>query len=168
MSKTNTVYIGLGSNLEFPKNQVLSARSEIAGLDNVEEKSFSGLYESEPMGPAGQPKYINAAMGVHTSLTPLELLQALQEIESKHGRVRGPQRWTARTLDLDILLYGDLKLTSGKLTIPHPGLPERAFVLYPLHECDPGLFIPGKGKLSELIELCPSSGLRRLADGSIH
>ena len=168
MLKMTTVYIGLGSNLEQPRKQVLSARSEIAALDCVKEAVFSSLYESEPMGPADQPKYINAVMGVHTTLTPHELLRALQKIELRHGRVRGSQRWGARTLDLDILLYGDLEINLGDLTIPHAGISERAFVLYPLYECNPGLFITGKGKLSELVEQCPSSDLRRLNDGFIH
>lgn len=160
----NTAYIGLGSNLESPAGQILLARTEIAALSGLTEASFSSLYASVPMGPQDQPDYINAVMGVSTGLSPLDLLHALQDIESKHGRVRGKQRWGARTLDLDLLLYGDLQIETEELTVPHPGIAERAFVLYPLQECNPEVTISGKGKLAVLIKQCPATGIRRLSD----
>ncbi len=159
---TLTAYIGLGSNLESPIAQLKSARLAINALDDVKELAFSNLYASSPMGPQDQPDYVNAVMSVATSLSPLDLLHALQAIELEHGRVRGVQRWGARTLDLDVLLYGDHQIASPELIVPHKGIAERAFVLYPLSECTPDLLIPGKGKLSDLLDQCPPAGLRRL------
>ena len=136
-----TAYIGLGSNLENPVTQIKSARLAIKALAKISEQAFSSLYASSP---------------------PLDLLHALQAIESEHGRVRGVQRWGARTLDLDLLLYGDKQISTDELTVPHKGIAERAFVLYPLSECSPNLVIPGKGKLLDLLKDCPLAGLRRL------
>jgi 2-amino-4-hydroxy-6-hydroxymethyldihydropteridine diphosphokinase len=159
---TLTAYIGLGSNLDSPVAQIKSARLAINTLGNVKELAFSSLYASTPMGPQDQPDYVNAVMAVATSLSPLDLLHALQAIELEHGRVRGVQRWGARTLDLDLLLYGDQQIDTPELTVPHKGIAERAFVLYPLSERDSDLTIPGKGKLSDLLTHCPIAGLRRL------
>ncbi|MDD1636815.1 MAG: 2-amino-4-hydroxy-6-hydroxymethyldihydropteridine diphosphokinase, partial [Methylococcaceae bacterium] len=100
-------YIGLGSNLAKPVVQIKSARIAIASLAGVQELAFSSLYHSLPMGPQDQPDYVNAVMGVATDLLPMELLRSLQHIENEHGRVRKAERWGARTLDLDILIYGD-------------------------------------------------------------
>jgi 2-amino-4-hydroxy-6-hydroxymethyldihydropteridine diphosphokinase len=157
-----TAYIGLGSNLESPAAQIKSARMSILRLPSIEERAFSNLYASAPMGPQDQPEYVNAVMVIGTDLPPLELLYALQTIEKAHGRVRGNQRWGARTLDLDLLLYGDEQIDLPELTVPHPGIAERPFVLYLLLECAPDLVIPGKGKASELLTQCPRKGLRLL------
>lgn len=157
-----TAYIGLGSNLDSPVAQIRSARLVIKALDNVKETAFSSLYASSPMGPQDQPDYVNAVMAVATNLSPLDLLHELQAIELEHGRVRGVQRWGARTLDLDLLLYGDQQIDTEELTVPHKGIAERAFVLCPLNECNPNLVIPGKGKLSDLLAQCPLAGLWRL------
>ncbi|WP_411726327.1 2-amino-4-hydroxy-6-hydroxymethyldihydropteridine diphosphokinase [Methyloglobulus sp.] len=159
---TLTAYIGLGSNLESPVDQIKSAHLAIIALDGVKDLAFSSLYASTPMGPQDQPDYVNAVMAVTTSLSPLDLLQALQGIELGHGRVRGVQRWGARTLDLDLLLYGDQQIDLPELTVPHKGIADRAFVLYPLHECAPDLIVPGKGKLSDLLAQRPLAGLRQL------
>ena len=113
------------------------------------------------MGPQDQPDYVNAVMAVATTLAPLELLRGLQGIENNHGRIRG-ERWGARTLDLDILLYGDNIIALPDLTVPHSGLTERAFVLYPLYEIAPQLTIPNKGKLIDLLANCPLAGLKKL------
>lgn len=158
----NAAYIGLGGNLESPVAQIKSARLAISALDSVDELAFSSLYASTPMGPQDQPDYVNAVMAVATGLSPLDLLHALQAIELEHGRVRGVQRWGARTLDLDLLLYGDQQIDTAELTVPHKGIAERAFVLYPLRDCAPDLVIPGKGKLSDLLGYCPLAGLRQL------
>ncbi|ESS72632.1 2-amino-4-hydroxy-6-hydroxymethyldihydropteridine pyrophosphokinase FolK [Methyloglobulus morosus KoM1] len=155
-------YIGMGSNLESPVAQIKSARLAISALTHVKELAFSSLYVSSPMGPQEQPDYINAVMAVATCLSPLDLLHALQAIELEHGRVRGVQRWGARTLDLDLLLYGDRQIDTEELVVPHKGIAERAFVLYPLSECAPELNIPGHGDLSYLLPHCPIAGLRRL------
>ena len=158
---TVIAYIGLGSNLENPSEQIHSACAAIAAVAGIAEQGFSSLYHSAPMGPQDQPDYVNAVMAVATELPPMELLRALQAIENSHGRVRA-KRWGARTLDLDILLYGDQVIELPDLTIPHIGMTEREFVLYPLHEITPQLIIPNKGKLVELLEHCPLAGRKRL------
>lgn len=157
-----TAYIGLGSNLQSPVDQIKSARVSIGAVAGVKELAFSNLYASSPMGPQNQPDYVNAVMSVATTLSPLDLLDELQAIERTHGRIRGEQRWCARTLDLDLLLYGDVIIDLPELTVPHPGIAERPFVLYLLQECAPDIVIPGKGKLTDLLAQCPFDGLRRL------
>ncbi len=161
-----TALIGLGSNLEDPITQIKSARRAIAALPQVQEQKFSSLYKSMPMGPQDQPEYVNAVMAIKTALAPVDLLHALQRIESEHGRKRGAQRWGARTLDLDLLLFGDQQINTPELTVPHYGIAERAFVLYPLSECAPDLLIPGHGKLTDLLHNCPPSGLQRLDENA--
>lgn len=162
MQTSVCAYIGLGSNLQNPTEQIQSARVAIAELLGIEERGFSSLYHSAPMGPQDQPDYVNAVMAVATDLSPIDLLHALQTIENNSGRVRA-ERWGARTLDLDIVLYGDEVINLPDLIVPHIGLTERAFVLYPLHEIAPQLIIPNKGKLVDLLDNCPLAGLTRLA-----
>ncbi|MCK9394999.1 MAG: 2-amino-4-hydroxy-6-hydroxymethyldihydropteridine diphosphokinase [Methylobacter sp.] len=156
------VYIGLGSNLENPVLQIKSARTAIAAIAGVEELAFSSLYHSAPMGPQDQPDYVNAVMCIATSLSPMELLRCLQYIENNQGRVRKAERWGARTLDLDMLIYGDQIIELPDLTVPHEGIAERAFVLYPLSEIAPQLPVPGKGNIADLLAKCPMNGLKRL------
>lgn len=156
-------YIGLGSNLDDPVEQIRRARTACSALPGVRELAFSSLYSSPPMGPRDQPDYVNAVMSIRTELTAIELLRALQNIELRHGRVRSKERWTARTLDLDLLIYGDEQIREIDLTVPHPGLADRAFVLYPLIEIAPTLLIPGLGLLSNLVAHCPRNGLRRIS-----
>jgi len=159
-----TAYIGLGSNLENPTEQLRSARLAIRSLPGVRESAFSSLYRSAPMGPADQPDYVNAVMAVITSLPAHELLNALQAIELSHGRVRTGLRWGSRTLDLDVLLYGQERIATDALTVPHPGIAEREFVLYPLAEIAPQeLMIPGRGALADLVSACPRRGLEVIA-----
>jgi 2-amino-4-hydroxy-6-hydroxymethyldihydropteridine diphosphokinase len=155
-------YIGLGSNLAKPVAQITSARTAIASIAGVQELAFSSLYHSLPMGPQDQPDYVNAVMCVATDLLPMDLLHCLQNIENDHGRVRKGERWGARTLDLDVLIYGDQEIDLPDLTVPHIGLAERSFVLYPLFEIAPQLVVPGKGPIADLVAKCPLSGLRRL------
>ena len=155
-------YIGLGSNLAKPVAQIKSARIAIASIAGVQELSFSSLYQSLPMGPQDQPDYVNAVMCVATDLLPMDLLRCLQAIENDQGRVRKGERWGARTLDLDILIYGDQEIDLPDLTVPHKGLAERSFVLYPLFEIAPNTLVPGKGPIADLIAKCPLSGLTRL------
>jgi 2-amino-4-hydroxy-6-hydroxymethyldihydropteridine diphosphokinase len=156
-------YIGLGSNLADPVQQIERARVAIRSMHGVAERSFSSLYRSKPMGPQDQPDYVNAVMAIATRLPALDLLRALQAIETLQGRVRRGERWGPRTLDVDILLYGGEQLNSPELTVPHPGIAARAFVLYPLHEIAPGLIIPGLGSLPGLLAGCPADGLERIA-----
>jgi 2-amino-4-hydroxy-6-hydroxymethyldihydropteridine diphosphokinase len=158
-----TVYIGLGSNLADPVSQVKSAIKALQLLQKSELKKVSSFYKSLPMGPAEQPDYINAVACMETILEPLELLDALLAIEQSQGRQRSAERWGPRTLDLDILLYGEKIITSERLKVPHSGLHERSFVLYPLHEIAPDLDIPVHGPIAELLANCHSTGLERLA-----
>jgi 2-amino-4-hydroxy-6-hydroxymethyldihydropteridine diphosphokinase len=160
MRGESKAYIGLGGNLGDAAETVRVARRAIAAAPGVRELACSSLYRSAPMGPSDQPDYVNAVMAVATTLAPLELLHALQRIEQSHGRVRTGERWGPRTLDLDLLLYDDLVLDTEVLTLPHPGIAEREFVLYPLAEIAPDLHIPERGPLRELVRNCP---LRRLA-----
>jgi 2-amino-4-hydroxy-6-hydroxymethyldihydropteridine diphosphokinase len=162
-SATVTAYIGLGSNLADPVQQIRSARADCAAIPGVRELAFSSLYRSPPMGPQDQPDYVNAVMAVSTDLVALDLLRYLQGIEQKHGRVRTEQRWTARTLDLDLLLHGEHRIETAELTVPHPGLSQRAFVLYPLFEIAPELVVPGLGRIADLVVNCPRDGLERIA-----
>ncbi|MBW3567350.1 MAG: 2-amino-4-hydroxy-6-hydroxymethyldihydropteridine diphosphokinase [Proteobacteria bacterium] len=158
-----SAFIGLGSNLDEPREQV---RRGIAALDALEHSRLlrqSSLYASPPMGPQDQPDFINAVVELETRLPPERLLERLQAIESTQGRVR-ERKWGPRTLDLDLLLYGAEKISTPLLIVPHPGLPERPFVLYPLAELAPGLDIPGHGSVTALAARIPSAGTRRLAD----
>lgn len=140
------VYIGLGSNLHQPCWQVGQALSELGALPQTRQVARSKLYRSAPMGPPDQPDYINAVAALDTELNPYDLLTNLQRVEQYHHRIRN-RRWGERTLDLDLLLYDDLELSTEELIIPHPGAHERAFVLYPLAEITPSMIIPGRGGL---------------------
>lgn len=155
-------YIGLGSNLDDPDDQVRSACAELAATDDIQLVTVSSLYRSAPLGPADQPDYANAVAEIATSLTAEALLDALQHIENCHGRRRGAARWGPRTLDLDILLFGENIINTKRLIIPHPGLYERAFVLYPLQEIAPALVVPGRGPLAQLLQACPRGRLEKI------
>lgn len=156
-------YIGLGSNLENPQMQVETAMNELDGLPQTELRARSSLYRSAPMGPQDQPDFINAVACLETALPADALLRGLQAIERKHGRARS-RHWGPRTLDLDILLYGKDMIDTEQLKIPHPGIAQRNFVLYPLAEIDNRLDIPGLGELQALLHQCSDAGLTRLAE----
>jgi 2-amino-4-hydroxy-6-hydroxymethyldihydropteridine diphosphokinase len=155
------VYIALGSNLDDPHVQVAEGIDELAALPDTEVEAQSSLYESEPMGPQDQPDYVNAVVRLRTTLSPEALLDDLQAIEQRHGRQR-TRHWGARTLDLDILLYGEQQIAGPRLQIPHPGIAARNFVLYPLAEIDSQLEIPGQGSVAELLSACSKGRLVRL------
>lgn len=155
-------WIGLGSNLEQPEQQVRSALDELTGIPDTRLIAASSLYRSAPMGPEDQPSYINAVACLETGLTATALLDALQAIETAHGRIRNGERWGPRTLDLDILLYANEQIANRRLTVPHPGIAERSFVVYPLAEIARDLEIPGLGSLRELLAHCSAEGLERL------
>lgn len=159
--ETTTVYIGLGSNLQQPAIQLIQAFGELDLIPQTRLVSRSGLYSSPPMGPKNQPNYVNAVARLESGLDPHALLRRLQDIEQAHRRER-VQRWGPRTLDLDLLLYGQTAIDTPELRVPHPGLRHRSFVLYPLYEISPGLGIPGQGRLSDLVAACPQAGLQRL------
>jgi 2-amino-4-hydroxy-6-hydroxymethyldihydropteridine diphosphokinase len=155
-------YIGLGSNLDDPSAQVLGALEALADIAHSRVIMTSALYRSPPMGPADQPDYINAVAGMLTQLTPADLLLALQAIEQRQGRRRDGERWGPRTLDLDLLSYGNERSNDRALTLPHPGIAERAFVLVPLHEIAPALEIPGLGSVERLRREVSAEGLTRI------
>lgn len=161
--ETIQAYIGLGSNLKNPNEQIKLARLSIANQKKISEVGFSELYSSPPMGPQDQPDYVNAVMHISTDLSAIELLKVMQNIENDQGRVRKAEQWGARTLDLDLLLYADQKIDLDNLIVPHPGLADRAFVLYPLMDVAPDdLIVPDKGSLKELVQQCPMNGLEKL------
>jgi 2-amino-4-hydroxy-6-hydroxymethyldihydropteridine diphosphokinase len=152
-------YIGLGSNLQEPIRQLRSAVASIRKLPDSNVAGISSAYGSAALGPGEQPDYLNAVLCLHTDLAPQVLLGKLQQIESSQGRVR-TERWGARTLDLDILLYGNLKIATPDLTIPHASLSLRNFVLYPLAEISgPNLVLPDGSDLGTLLARCPRRDL---------
>lgn len=155
-------FIGLGSNLDDPVRQLLKALDALGQLSETERIAYSRLYRSVPLGPPGQPDYVNAVVALDTRLSPLALLRELQAIEQAQGRERH-EHWGARTLDLDLLLYGGLVMHSAPLTIPHPEMEQRNFVLYPLYEVEPELVMPDGRTLPELLVGCSEEGLERLA-----
>lgn len=160
-----TVYIGLGSNLADPIKQVKKAIDDLVNIAQTKLVAVSSLYSSPPMGPQDQPDYINAVAALQTELSPEQLLDELQKIEQQHGRVRH-RHWGERTLDLDILLFGDQAIDDERLQIPHLGITRRAFVLYPLAEIAPEIVIPGHDLIANLLPLCPKDGLQRITDST--
>jgi 2-amino-4-hydroxy-6-hydroxymethyldihydropteridine diphosphokinase len=156
-----SAYIGLGSNLDGPETQVVAALQALDGIRDSRLVSSSSLYRSPPMGPQDQPDFVNAVARLETTLAALELLEALQAIERDSGRVR-VRHWGPRVLDLDLLLYADRIIESPGLTVPHPGIAERSFVLYPLAEIAPQLEIPGLADVKALMKACPAAGLVRI------
>ncbi len=156
-------YIGIGSNLQNPFFQVAGAMEQLALIEHSELHSFSSLYSSRPMGPPDQPPYVNAVAWLKTRLAVHPLLLKLQAIENEQGRTRDGERWGPRTLDLDILVYGNYSLKNQVLTVPHPGIKSREFVLYPLHEVNKNLMIPNLGAIHRLQPRCYANGLTRLS-----
>ena len=154
-------YIGLGSNLEMPAEQIKSALVDLNALPETALRKTSSLYSSPPMGPQDQPDYINAVALLETALKPHDLLDQLQKIEQQHGRLR-KRHWGERTLDLDILLYDAQMIEDELLSVPHPGLTQRAVVIYPLLEIAGDIPIPGQDSLQLIASRCPRHGLKRV------
>ncbi len=154
------VYIGLGSNLDDPKQQVIRAVESLKILPDTVWVAQSSWYESEAIGPE-QPNFINGVARIQTQLAPEILLDALQAIEQDHQRVR-TQHWGPRTLDLDILLWGQEVLNSARLTVPHAFLKERCFVILPLLELAPSLMLPCGTALSSLTAQCGQQNIVKL------
>lgn len=157
------VFIGLGSNLDNPANQIKLAVTALDNLDEVSVIARSSIYSSPPMGPPDQPDYTNAVVEVDTTLFAHDLLDKLQEIELQQGRVR-LVHWGARTIDLDLLVYGGNIIDDERLKVPHPGIALREFVLYPLAEIAPKLKIPTLDSINELLDRCPLDQLKRLEE----
>lgn len=161
------IYIGMGSNLAAPQQQLRSAVEALASLPGTQLAGVSAFYQSDSLLP-GQPRYTNAVAALDSNLTPLELLDALQTIENDQGRER-LERWGPRTLDLDILLFGDRLIDEPRLKVPHYQMHLRAFVLYPLAELAPdGLQLPDGQTLRTLLAACPFVGLERMATAESH
>ena len=154
-------YIALGSNLNDPLAQAHQAIAALKQLPNTEVSDVSPFYRSKPLGPQDQNDYLNAVIKLTTSLTPIALLDELQAIEKSQGRVRKENRWGARTLDLDILLYDNLMIDNERLTIPHYHMKNREFVLYPLFDISPDLILPDNDKLFNLLTKCPMNGMKK-------
>ncbi len=162
MSKTpSQAFIALGSNLENPISQIQQAFDELKQLPGTRLISHSSLYKSAPVGRLDQPDFINAVALIETHLAPYELLNALLAIELRHGRVRESLN-APRTLDLDILLYDALQYQDAELTLPHPRMTQRAFVLQPLMEIAPDCFIPGHGRAAQLFSSCNEQKLEQI------
>jgi len=156
------VYLGLGSNLGNRRRNLAVALERLAPLVRIE--AVSSLYETQPVGPVEQPLYLNAVCRCVTGLHPLALMRHGQEVEREIGRRPG-ERWGPRPIDIDLLLYGDQVVDRDELRVPHPELANRAFVLVPLAELDPGVRVPGLGRtMSELLETVDRSGVRPVAE----
>jgi 2-amino-4-hydroxy-6-hydroxymethyldihydropteridine diphosphokinase len=154
-------YIGIGSNLDEPKSHVGLAFEDLAQIPGTSVVKRSSLYRSGPVGYADQPDFVNAVAGIETSLPASRLLAELKEIEARHGRQRS-FRNAPRPLDLDILLYGELTLSLAHLTLPHPRMHERAFVLKPLLEIAPETVIPGVGSVKDCLEKVADQKVERI------
>lgn len=156
-------YIGLGSNLEAPIEQVRAALKELATLPLSGVVAASSLYASRPVGPQDQPDFINAVAALETRLSPLALLDQLQALEQQHRRRRRQRHWGPRTLDLDLLLYANDAIDTPRLRVPHPQMTARAFVLLPLAEIAPSLDLLQQ-PLSTWLEQVENQGLERLSN----
>lgn len=162
-------YIGLGSNLQNPLNQLRSAFAAIDQLPETQLLARSSLYRSSPIGLSGadeQPDFLNAVAKIKTALTPQALLHELLHIEHRHGRER-TFRNAPRTLDMDVLLYDNLQLHEHGLTIPHPRMHQRAFVLQPLLEIAPDIVIPGAGRAQQSLQACREQVVEKIADDGL-
>lgn len=153
------VYIAIGSNLGEPLKQAQQAIAALDAIPSTRVVSTSSIYRTKPLGPQDQPDFLNLAVLLETELEPEDLLNHTQKIELDLGRVRKDERWGPRTLDLDIMLFGNRVIHTERLTVPHYGLKEREFMLYPLSDITPSLIFPDGEKLSERLTHVPQNGL---------
>jgi 2-amino-4-hydroxy-6-hydroxymethyldihydropteridine diphosphokinase len=156
-------YVALGSNLSDPRAQVERAFDGLSMMADTRLVARSGLWLTRPHGPQDQPDFVNAAAGLVTTLAPREFLASLQALEQRLGKVEPAQRWGPRVIDLDLVVFGDLSMSEPGLTLPHPGLHQRKFVLYPLCEIAAELWVPGLARVRRLREGVSSAGIERLA-----
>jgi len=159
---TVQAFVGLGANIGDARAHVERALAELDAIEETRVEARSSLYRSDPWGPVAQPPFVNAVARLATSLSPRVLLGHLWAIERAHGRVRGGERWGPRELDLDLLVHGDARLVEPDLVLPHPRIAERAFVLVPLHEVEPGLVIPGVGRVADCLTRVDACSCRRI------
>jgi len=162
MALWRPAYVGVGSNLEDPRAQVLRAIGRLAQLPLTRVELTSPLYRSRPLGPVAQPDFVNAVVGLLTQLEAPALLAELHALEGALGRPAAHERWGPRVIDLDLLSHGRERCSAPALTLPHPGIPERNFVLYPLADIAPDLDLPGLGRVAELRANVTTEGLARL------
>jgi len=155
-------FVGLGANLGEPGRQVRDALGELDAIPHTRLVRSSSLYRSEPVGYAGQPRFVNAVAQIETGLPAERLLAELQAIEARHGRSRSFAN-APRTLDLDLLLFGNAVIETERLSVPHPRMHDRSFVLVPLLEIAPEAVIPGRGEARKLLGQCDDQGVERLA-----
>jgi 2-amino-4-hydroxy-6-hydroxymethyldihydropteridine diphosphokinase len=161
--KLNDAYVALGSNLGDAVENVRAGIEALAMMPDTRLAAISSLYRNPPVGYVDQPDFVNAVARIETALTPRALLDALLDIERRFGRVRDFPN-APRTLDLDIVLYGSETVAEPGLTIPHPRMHERAFVIVPLAEIAPELSVPGRGFLSALVRQVHSGSLERVVE----
>jgi 2-amino-4-hydroxy-6-hydroxymethyldihydropteridine diphosphokinase len=155
-------YIGLGSNLGDPVARLRAALDALGGLPDCRALRVSPFYRTAPFGPVEQPSFVNAAAGLLTCLDPHALLAALRELERRLGRSPPRERWGPREIDLDLLVHGTAVVSDDVLTLPHPGIPQRDFVLYPLRDIAPDLWVPGQGRVRRLAGRVEDRGAERL------
>jgi len=155
-----TVFLGLGSNLEQPILQIQEAVDRIRDIPGVTVQKLSSMYRSPPMGPQEQPDFVNAVAVIETNLSAKELLVFLQRIEDTQERDRSVERWGPRTIDLDILLFGDESVETAELTIPHKGVKQRPFFVYPIAEIAENLVFPDGENIIDVKSRCPMAGLQ--------
>ncbi len=165
-SEVHTVYIGFGGNMGDVASSIVTARQALDGLFRVNEISHSSLYISKPHGNVEQDDFINAVSAYETSLSPMQLLKEMLTIENSLGRTRD-RCWGPRTIDLDLLLYGEYVIETEALVLPHPEIYKREFVVYPLNEIAPQLFVPEQGMLSVLMVFCPHNDLEKLEEQEV-
>jgi 2-amino-4-hydroxy-6-hydroxymethyldihydropteridine diphosphokinase len=162
VSHWSPAYVGVGSNLEDPRAQVSRALEALGRLRDCRLVVSSPLYRSEPLGEVAQPAFVNAVAGLLTQATPEDLLAALRTLERELGREPQRERWGPRRIDLDLLMVGAETRSTEALTLPHPGIAARDFVLYPLADIAPDLEVPGLGAVSRLRERVVNRGIERL------
>ena len=156
-------YVALGSNLSEPRLQVERAFEALAAMPGAKLVRRSGLWRSQPMGPQDQPEFVNAVAGLVTTAGPREFLDELKAIEHRLGRTQPAVRWGPRLIDLDLLVFGDFQVDEPGLVVPHAGLHQRNFVLYPLAEIAAELWVPGLARVCRLRERVSGAGIERLA-----
>jgi 2-amino-4-hydroxy-6-hydroxymethyldihydropteridine diphosphokinase len=160
MTPRNTVVLALGSNLGGRLANLQAAVDALGADPGLDDLAVSPVYQTAPVGGPPQPDYLNAVLVAATSLPPRAVLGRARAAEAALGRVRGP-RWGPRTLDVDVIVYGNEISSDPELTLPHPRAHERAFVLAPWHDVDPGAVIPGRGPVADLLGALPADGVRR-------
>jgi len=156
-------YVAIGANIDDPLVRVANSFANLACIDRTRVISRSRLYRTTPLGPQDQPDFVNAAAGLLTQLSATELLAELKQLEQELGRDRPIVRWGPRRIDFDLIVFGAERIITEHLQVPHPGVSTRNFVLYPLRDVAPALFVPGLGRVEELAQRVSTDGLSALS-----